>query len=813
MSFSQLGVEPPSINTKECGLEEPDLFRVAKTEEGGPRTTPWTAPTTAKPHLCLLNSLTNQKDAFVTGSGTSTVRWYSCGPTVYDSSHLGHARTYLAFDIVRRVLEDYFQYGVEYVQNVTDIDDKIIIRARQDALFEKYEQEFSAGKKDGAAVLEDVRSSWQAYNDDMTGKIAAAKKDSDRNLAALFEEKLAAGQAALEAVTKSKSVSHDALTAAKEPLCKLLDGKHGHEPWINIQERFRAHAAKYEKEFFEDMETLGVRLPTAVTRVSEYVPEVIALIENIVSNGYGYATDDGSVYFDTNRFNGADGHFYAKLEPHSFGNAKLLEEGEGALSTGGKRSPNDFVLWKGSKPGEPTWDSPWGQGRPGWHIECSAMSGAHFGANFDIHTGGSDLKFPHHDNEMAQSESGFEHYYGKDAGASDCSPACNFLLNRDTASHEHPVPSSPQAINYFLHTGHLHIAGAKMSKSLKNFVTIRQALAKYSARSLRIFFLQVRFNQVMNFADSAMDEVAVKERTLGEFFLLAKSAMRTAVLEGEQHWATADFVLQRALSTAQAAVHAALCDSIDTPTALNALFTLVTATNSYLKDRATVVKEPLLRAVVSYVRKMFRIFGVIRDDDDIGQGLKSASDVAAGGNSGASREEVVGPFLDVFAEFRRRVRELAKAGASSADFLALSDAVRDEDCVKLGLRIEDSDVYPWKLVDPEELAADLAKRQAEADKAARAKQAARAKKAAADLAKLQKGAVSPTQIFRTDEFGSWDEAGVPLTLASGDPIPKSRKKKVDKVYAAQAKAHKEYQAKLEAEPGILDRLAAEAASA
>jgi cysteinyl-tRNA synthetase len=766
--------------------------------------------------LLLLNSLTNTKTPFVPGSASSTVRWYSCGPTVYDSSHLGHARTYLAFDIVRRILEDYFQFGIEYVQNVTDIDDKIILRARQDALFERYEEEVAAGKRGAAEVLADLRTSWEAYNVDMTAKVAAALKDGDRNLAALFEEKLAAGQAALKAVQgETKDVPAGALATAKEPLCKLLDGKHGHEPWINIQERFRAHAARFEQEFFEDMETLGVRLPTAVTRVSEYVPEVIALIENIVSNGYGYVTDDGSVYFDTNKFDAAPSHFYAKLEPHSFGNAKLLEEGEGALSTGGKRSPNDFVLWKGSKPGEPTWDSPWGQGRPGWHIECSAMAGAHFGANFDIHTGGSDLKFPHHDNEMAQSESGFEHYYGREhkAVSADCSPACNFLLNRDSATHPHPVPTSPQVINYFLHTGHLHIAGAKMSKSLKNFVTIRQALDKYSARALRIFFLQVRFNQVMNFADSAMDEVAVKERTLGEFFLLAKAAMRTAELAGEQHWADADFILQRALSTAQAAVHAALCDSIDTPTALNALFTLVTATNSYLKDRATVVKEPLLRAVVSYVRKMFRIFGVIRDDDDIGQGLKSAAEAAEGGvGGGASKEEVVGPFLDVFADFRRRVRELAKAGASSADFLALSDSVRDEDCVKLGLRIEDSDVYPWKLVNPEELAADLAKKQAEAAKVARAKQAARAKKAAADLAKLQKGAVSPSTLFRTDEFGSWDEAGVPLTLASGDPIPKSRKKKVDKVYASQVKAHNEYQAKLKEEPGILERLAAEAAA-
>lgn len=157
------------------------------------------------------------------------------------------------------------------------------------------------------------------------------------------------------------------------------------------------------------MRRLRVRDPDTLTRVTEYVPEIVSFVEGIIKNGYGYEVD-GSVYFDTRIFDRADGHDYAKLEPWSKGNKELLEEGEGALSvTTGRRSSADFALWKASKPGEPSWPSPWGPGRPGWHIECSVMASAVFGDNMDIHSGGVDLAFPHHDNEMAQSEVGLPH--------------------------------------------------------------------------------------------------------------------------------------------------------------------------------------------------------------------------------------------------------------------------------------------------------------------------------------------------------------------------------------------------------------------
>jgi cysteinyl-tRNA synthetase len=183
----------------------------------------------------------------------------------------------------------------------------------------------------------------------------------------------------------------------------------------------RSLARFWEAKFFEDMARLRVKEPDTLTRVTEYVPEIVAFVERIIQNGYAYEVA-GSVYFDTNQFDATENHAYAKLEPWSKGNKELLEEGEGrsaltnplwlllnlypgALSnTTGRRSTADFALWKASKPGEPFWSSPWGQGRPGWHIECSVMASAILGDNIDIHSGGIDLAFPHHDNEIAQAE-------------------------------------------------------------------------------------------------------------------------------------------------------------------------------------------------------------------------------------------------------------------------------------------------------------------------------------------------------------------------------------------------------------------------
>jgi cysteinyl-tRNA synthetase len=167
---------------------------------------------------------------------------------------------------------------------------------------------------------------------------------------------------------------------------------------------FRNFAAFWEDEFFADTDALNILRPDIITRVSEYIPEITTYVQQIVDNGYAYETD-GSVYFDTVKFDKSK-HSYAKLEPWSATNVKLCAEGEGELadSSSVKRNASDFALWKRSKPGEPAWNSPWGNGRPGWHIECSVMASAVLGQNMDIHSGGIDLAFPHHDNELAQAE-------------------------------------------------------------------------------------------------------------------------------------------------------------------------------------------------------------------------------------------------------------------------------------------------------------------------------------------------------------------------------------------------------------------------
>jgi cysteinyl-tRNA synthetase len=221
---------------------------------------------------------------------------------------------------------------------------------------------------------------------------------------------------------------------------------------------------KFEDRFMEDMRALNCLDPDEMTRVTEYGAQIVDFVKKVQDNGFAYTTSDGSVYFDIQAFEAAN-HDYARLEPWNRNDKGLQADGEGVLTkkTTEKKSDSDFAVWKASKPGEPSWPSPWGNGRPGWHIECSAMASDKLGSQIDIHSGGVDLAFPHHDNELAQSEA---YWAGK-------------------GHHNH------QWVNYFLHMGHLSIQGSKMSKSLKNFTTIRDALRQgdWTPRGLRIIFL------------------------------------------------------------------------------------------------------------------------------------------------------------------------------------------------------------------------------------------------------------------------------------------------------------------------------------
>ncbi|HIP89105.1 MAG TPA: cysteine--tRNA ligase, partial [Thermococcus paralvinellae] len=294
----------------------------------------------------IYNTLTKQKEEFKPLK-EGEVRMYVCGPTVYDYTHLGHARTYIAFDVIRRYLE-HRGYTVLMVMNFTDIDDKIIRRAQET----------------------------------------------------------------------------------------------GEDP--------KELAEKFLKYFLEDMKALKVKPADIYPRVTEHIQDIIKFVEKLEEKGYAYEGSDG-VYFEVQKFKD-----YGKLS-----GIKLEELRKGArVEPGeGKRNPEDFALWKKAKPGEPKWDSPWGEGRPGWHIECSTMSTKYLGEQFDIHGGGNDLIFPHHENEIAQTE------------------AC----------------TGKRWVRYWLHTGFVMVKGEKMSKSLGNFVTIRELLQRYSPEVIRFFVLQKHY--------------------------------------------------------------------------------------------------------------------------------------------------------------------------------------------------------------------------------------------------------------------------------------------------------------------------------
>jgi cysteinyl-tRNA synthetase len=378
----------------------------------------------------LYNSMTREKEEFIPIEN-GKVRMYACGPTVYNFIHVGNARPLIVFDVLRRYLE-YKGYRVNFVQNFTDVDDKIIKRAN--------------------------------------------------------EEGISSGEV----------------------------------------------AAKYTDEYFTDAKGLGVLPATAHPRATESIPEIIELVETLIQEGYAYESG-GDVYFRTGKFKDYGRLSRQPLEDLEFGARVDVNES--------KEAPMDFARWKAAKPGEPSWASPWGEGRPGWHIECSAMSVKHLGKTIDIHCGGQDLIFPHHENEIAQSEA---------------ANGCRF-------------------VNYWMHNGFISVDNKKMSKSLNNFFTVREAAKAYGYDTIRMFMLMAHYRSPLNYSEeSLLQAKSALQRlyTINDHLeFLIKNAPPEQTTAGEEAFLSS-------LDTYKTRFDLAMDDDLNTADAISVIFELVRTVNS-----------------------------------------------------------------------------------------------------------------------------------------------------------------------------------------------------------------------------------------
>lgn len=462
-----------------------------------------------------------------------------------------------------------------------------------------------------------------------------------------------------------------------------------------------------------------------------------------------------------------------------------------------KRNDADFALWKASKAGEPAWPSPWGDGRPGWHIECSVMASEVLGEKLDVHSGGVDLRFPHHDNELAQSEA----YWG----------------------------SKEQWTNYFLHMGHLSIAGAKMSKSLKNFTTIRKALSKgdWTYRSLRIAFLLGAWESGIEVTEEVLRTTASFEDKVNNFFYKSLDIVRNPQDDGKATTGDDDSKALEALEKAKKDVHNAFCDSFNTPVAMRAISELITEFN--LKKSVT---DETTLTLARWITKLLTILGLdakgdvndtsrvawsgveippeaepfiypvseLRDqvrqiarssDFDHASLLQITEKVKpAAPASGESTRK----YEQVFTQFQADVKKMADEKAAAKNVLALCDQLRDVQLWDLDIYLEDRDPPLPALVRPLDKTVKEARQ--EREQAAAAKAAAKAKREAEEAEKKrlqdEKAKLSHLEMFKTAEFGEWDENGIPTKDAKGEEVAKSKRKKLVKDWERQKKLHEDW---------------------
>ncbi|KAI9850305.1 MAG: hypothetical protein M1838_005865 [Thelocarpon superellum] len=780
--------------------------------------------------LWVFNSLGKKRMKFVPldHSGRK-VTWYCCGPTVYDAGHLGHARNYVTTDILRRILRDYFGYNVEFVMNVTDIDDKIIVRARQQHLVADFIAKHPAVNDE---ALQTTKTAYAAYAKrhlpklpeslnpatyeqatgaaygpilDGTGTLSGGRVPGDDEAKIKMHHKSmqAASKALVTAQTSPTSVSPtEFYLATTDVLLPYLDALYSTSISPSDYGIFTKLTQHWERRFREDLRMLNCLPPTTTTRVSEFVEEIAAFVKRIQDKGFAYATSDGSVYFDIQAFEAA-GNTYARLEPWNRNDRELQADGEGSLTkkTSEKRSDADFALWKASKPGEPSWEGPWGRGRPGWHIECSAMASEVLGGRIDIHSGGIDLAFPHHDNELAQSEA-----YWVDS--------C-----QDNGKHH----CQHDWVNYFLHMGHLSIQGSKMSKSLKNFTTIDAALRKgggWTARGLRIVFLLGGWKERIEVTDDVVGRAGTWETTVQvrplpavvkrgliwaqNFFTNIKALMaEEAQLENSgqqvpQLFRQPERELRDELSRAQVKVDEALRDSFNTPAVMAVIEELITRSNVYLsKQRTARTSLAVVEEVARWITRMIDIFGLdaaasgSRGGDKIGWSASASSE--DGAKPSDVHTEAFEPFLRGVSRYRDQIRQIAMANPSvKKELLALSDTLRDNEFVNIGISLDDREGGQpalVKAVPKTDLLAVREQKKREAASAEQRKEDARLERERVEREKLEKGRTSHLDMFRTAEYRAWDDDGIPTQDAQGVEITKSRSKKLRKDWDRQKRLH------------------------
>ncbi|KAM6213209.1 putative cysteine--tRNA ligase, mitochondrial [Sarcoramphus papa] len=479
----------------------------------------WMPPVGRDSGIVAYNSRSRSKEPLVLATeGVAT--WYSCGPTVYDRAHLGHACSYVRFDIIRRIMTRFFGIEVIMVMGITDIDDKIIKRANE------------------------------------------------------------------------MNISPVAL------------------------------ARIYEEDFKQDMAALKVLPPTVYMRVTDNIPQIISFIKTIIASGQAYATSQGNVYFDVKSW----GKRYGVL-------TTIYPDTQDEAVDTDKRHGKDFALWKAAKPQELSWTSPWGKGRPGWHIECSTISSAVFGKQLDIHTGGIDLAFPHHENEIAQCE----------------------------VYHQ-----CEQWGNYFLHSGHLHVKGSqeKMSKSLKNYITIKDFLKKFSSDQFRMFCLRSRYSSAIEFSDESMDDAKHLLQAISSFISDANAYIKGQLVCDPVR----EDILWERLANTKVTVKAAFADDFDTSRAVAAIMDLIHHGNRQLKavtkDAGSPRSSVVYGSIISYIEGFFNALGMSFGERQ----------VALGGDNSA----VLSNVIDELVRFRAKVRHYALALPEAAEAVPMEGAAGAE---------------------------------------------------------------------------------------------------------------------------------------